>query len=246
MPIAPMNLDTATLDGIRVLVHSIRAGGKTHLAGDFLKEESKEGPVAYINTDGEGFMTIQGIGLGNVMYKVSNLKEYNEVIAGFVAKPLQAIAVDSAQILEQFCVWDITGSDKRSPQSTKEKNEWVDINREFYNALRNTRKAAKMFFMTAPSAINADPITGAAKMISPDLIGQRALGIAGSFEYVGYIKLLAMGGGNVKRSIQFAPDGVTLVRQQLSNPITKDIDLPAVGGWSAIKTAIMNGLTKSK
>ena len=246
MPIQPMNLDTATLDGIRVLVHSIRAGGKTHLAGDFLKEESKVGPVAYINTAGEGFMTIQSIGLGNVMYRVTSLKEYNEVIASFVAKPLHAIAVDSAQILEQFCMWDVMGTDKRSPMSTKEKNEWVDINREFYNALRQTCKAAKMFFMTAPSAINADPITGAAKMISPDLIGQRALGIAGSFEFVGYIKLLAKGGGNVERSIQFAPDGVTLVRQQSPKPITADIKLPQVGGWAAVKSAIINGLTESK
>lgn len=245
MPIQPMNLDTATLDEVRVLFHSVYGGGKTHLAGDLLKTESKIGPVAYISTEGEGYMTIQGIGLGSVMYKVSNLAEYNELVTSFVAKPLQALVIDSAKVYEQFCVWAIAG-DKRSPQSTKEKNEWVDINREFFNGLRQARKAAKVLCMTCPSAINADPITGAARMISPDLIGQRALGIAGSFEYVGYIKLLATGGGNVKRSIQFAPDGVTLVRQQLSNPITKDIDLPAVGGWAAIKSAIMNGLTKSK
>lgn len=242
MAILPIDLDTITLDGIRVLVHSIRAGGKTHLLGDFLTTEAKEGPVAYINTDGEGYMTLQGSGLGKAMYRVSNLKEYNEVVKEFAAKPLQAIAVDSAQILEQFCFHHVVGTDARSPKggtSQGSVNEWAEISREFYNALRYTRKAAKMLMVSCPSSINADPVTGAQKIISPDLSGQRALGIAGIFEFVGYIKMMVTSPGNVKRLIQFAPDGSVLVRQQKREAIKADIELPKVGGWQAIKNAIL-------
>jgi hypothetical protein len=80
-------------------------------------------------------------------------------------------------------------------------------------------------------------------VISPDLSGQRALGIGGYFEYVGYIKVLATGKGNVKRSIQFAPDGVTLVRQQTPNAIKEDIELPdGLGGWAKIKDRITKAM----
>jgi len=48
------------------------------------------------------------------------------------------------------------------------------------------------------------------------------------------------GKGKVKRSVQFAPDGVTLVRQQTPNAICEDIALPdGLGGWQVIKDTIM-------
>ena len=241
--IQQIDLDNVALDDIRVLVHSIRAGGKTHLVGDFLKYESQFGPVAYVNTDGEGLMTIKGIGLGNIAYKVTELKDFKELMKQFSAKPLHAMAVDGLQVLERMVNLHVLGTTERSPISTKEKNEWVDIGREYNNALASMWRSTRLLMCTAPSAINSDPVTNTPKIISPDLSGQRALGCAGYFEYVGYIKMLVTGPGKVKRVIQFAPDGVTLVRQQMPNAITVDIPIPeGGGGWLAIKTAIQKGM----
>ncbi len=238
-----LDLDHLTLDDTRILVHSIRAGGKTHLAGDFLKHESQYGPVAYINTDGEGIMTIKGMGLGKVGYKVETLKDFKELISEFHKNRLHALALDSLQILERIVKIGVMGTADRSPVSTKDKNEWVDIGREFENAVLSLNKAAKLVFCTCPSAINADQITGNPRIISPDLSGQRALGVAGYFEYVGYIKITPTGKGKVKRAIQFAPDGVTLVRQQAQTAICEDLVLPdGPGGWLTIKNTIMKAM----
>jgi len=239
MTVQKLDLDNLIFEDVRILLHSIRAGGKTFLAGDFLKEESQYGPVAYVNTDGEGLMTIKGMGLGKVGYKVETLKDFKDVIAEFSKNRLHALAVDSLQILERIVKIGVMGTADRSPVSTKDKNEWVDIGREFENAILSLNKAAKLVMCTCPSAINADQITGNPRMISPDLSGQRALGVAGYFEYVGYIKVLPTGKGKVKRSVQFAPDGVTLVRQQTPNAICEDIQLPdGLGGWKVIRDAI--------
>lgn len=243
MSIQKLDLDQLKLDELRVLIHSIRAGGKTHLVGDFLKYESQFGPVAYVNTDGEGLMTIKGIGLGSVGYRVETLKDFKELMLEFSKNKLHALGIDSLQVLERMVRFAVLGTVDRSPISTKDKNEWVDIGREFDNALASMWKATKLLMCTCPSAINQDPITNNPRLISPDLSGQRALGCAGYFEYVGYIKVLHMGQGKVKRAMQFAPDGVTLVRQQIPNSITEDIQLPeGPGGWKAIKDRIMKGM----
>lgn len=247
MTIQKLDLDSLVFEDIRMLVHSTRAGGKTHLAGDFLREEMQYGPVAYVNTDGEGLMTIKGMGLGKVGYKVETLKDFKAVIAEFTKARLHALAVDSLQILERMVKIDVMGTADRSPVSTKDKNEWVDIGREYENAILSLGKAAKLVLCTCPSAINADQITGNPRIISPDLSGQRALGVGGYFEYVGYIKILPVGKGKVKRSIQFAPDGVTLVRQQVPNAICDDIALPdGPGGWKAIKDTITKAMEGTK
>jgi len=243
MTVQKLDLDNLIFEDVRILLHSIRAGGKTFLAGDFLKEESQYGPVAYVNTDGEGLMTIKGMGLGKVGYKVETLKDFKDVIAEFSKNRLHALAVDSLQILERIVKIGVMGTADRSPVSTKDKNEWVDIGREFENAILSLNKAAKLVMCTCPSAINADQITGNPRMISPDLSGQRALGVAGYFEYVGYIKVLPTGKGKVKRSVQFAPDGVTLVRQQTPNAICEDIQLPdGLGGWKVIRDTITKAM----
>lgn len=243
MAIQKLDLDNLTFEDIRMLIHSTRAGGKTFLAGDFLRHEMQYGPVAYVNTDGEGLMTIKGMGLGKVGYKVETLKDFKAVIAEFTKNRLHALAVDSLQILERMVKIDVMGTADRSPVSTKDKNEWVDIGREYENAILSLGKAAKLVLCTCPSAINADQITGNPRIISPDLSGQRALGVGGYFEYVGYIKILPIGKGKVKRSVQFAPDGVTLVRQQVPNSICDDIVLPeGPGGWQAIKDTITKAM----
>lgn len=239
-----INLDTIEDSRLRMLVHSVRAGGKTHLVGDMLNYEKQFGPVAYVNTDGEGLMTIKGIGLGDVGYQVETFKDFKELMAEFIKKPLHALGVDSLQVLERMAKLHVLGTCDRSPTSTKEKNEWVDIGREFENALVSIGKAAKIVMCTCPSALNMDPITQTMKLVSPDLSGQRAMGCAGYFEYVGYIKTMQTGKGVSKRSMQLASDGVTLVRQQTPNEITEDIPLPqGAGGWLAIKTRIEKGFT---
>jgi len=243
LAIQKLDLDNLTFEDIRMLIHSTRAGGKTFLAGDFLRHEMQYGPVAYVNTDGEGLMTIKGMGLGKVGYKVETLKDFKAVIAEFTKNRLHALAVDSLQILERMVKIDVMGTADRSPVSTKDKNEWVDIGREYENAILSLGKAAKLVLCTCPSAINADQITGNPRIISPDLSGQRALGVGGYFEYVGYIKILPIGKGKVKRSVQFAPDGVTLVRQQVPNSINEDIALPeGPGGWQLIKDTIIKAM----
>lgn len=209
-----------------------------------LNYEKQFGPVAYINTDGEGLMTIKGIGLGDIGYQVETLKDFKELMVECIKKPLHALVVDSLQVLERMAKLHVLGTCDRSPTSTKEKNEWVDIGREFENALVSIGKAAKIVICTCPSALNMDPITQTMKLVSPDLSGQRAMGCAGFFEYVGYIKTVQTGKGVSKRSIQFASDGVTLVRQQTPNEIIEDIPLPqGPGGWVAIKHRIEKGVT---
>jgi hypothetical protein len=243
MAITNIDLDNVALEDIRVLIHSIRAGGKTHLLGDMLSHEAAFGPVAYVNTAGEGLMTIKGTGLGKNGYVIDNLADFKGLMKTFTDKPLHAMGLDSLQVLERFVILSVVGTADRSPTSTKDKNEWVDIAREFNNALSSMWRATRLLMCTAPSAINMDPITNNPRVISPDLSGQRALGCAGYFEYVGYIKMLVSGPGLVKRSVQFAPDGVTLVRQQIPNAIVKDIPIPdGPGGWVAIKDAIQKGM----
>mgnify|MGYP001605837114 CR=1 FL=1 len=238
-----VNLDNTTLEHFRILVHSVRAGGKTHLAGDFLNYEKQFGDVAFLSIEGEGLMTIKGIGLGNVGYVIETLKDLKELTAEFAKKPLQAIALDSLQVLERIIKLHVVGTLDKSPSSTKETNQWVDLQREFENILLGLGRSAKFIMCTCPSAINADNITNNPRLISPDLTGQRALGCAGYFEYVGYIKTMQTGKGVSKRSIQFASDGVTLVRQQTPNEIIEDIQLPqGAGGWLVIKQRIEKGL----
>jgi hypothetical protein len=127
--IKQLDLDNLVFEDIRILVHSIRAGGKTFLAGDMLKHEQQFGPVAYINTDGEGLMTIKGMGLGKVGYQVETLADLKDLLKQFTPKKLHAVAVDSAQLLERMVKIGVMGTDQRSPVSTKDKNEWVDIGR---------------------------------------------------------------------------------------------------------------------
>lgn len=247
MTVKQIDLDNIALDDIRVLIHSTRAGGKTHLLGDMLRYEADFGEVAYVNTAGEGLMTIKGTGLGKHGYIVENLADFKSLMKTFIDKPLHAMGLDSLQVLERFVVLSVVGTADRSPRSGDakkgENNEWVDISREYYNALASMWRATRLLMCTCPSAINMDPITNNPRVISPDLIGQRALGCAGYFEYVGYIKMLVTGPGKIRRSVQFAPDGVTLVRQQIPNTIVEDIPIPdGAGGWLAIKTTIQKGM----
>jgi len=66
------------------MVHGGRGAGKTHLMGDFLKTESKNGLVRFINVVGEdGGLTLRGMGLGDVGEDIDSLKDFNDALTEY-------------------------------------------------------------------------------------------------------------------------------------------------------------------
>jgi hypothetical protein len=234
------DLDKSELDGYSLLVHGNRAAGKTHLMGDFLKTESANGPIRFINVVGEdGELTLKGMGLGDVGEHIDSLDDFLAAIKEYEGLKLQALGVDSLFALSRWIMRKVTGSD-RLPEIRKESNEWGDLHHKSYNTAMAVRRAAKIVMCTCPSDKSVDQISGKT-FITPDLPGRQASGSAGWFDFVGFIDTVSTSSG-VERTFNMAPNNQTIVRQRLPKQITEPIKLPqGPGGWLAIKTAIEKG-----
>ena len=241
------NLNLATLDRFTVVVQGLYATGKTHLLGDMLRHESASGPVRFCNSEGEdGWMTISGMGLGEIGETVQTFKDMQDYIADCRKEKVHALAVDSLRPMFNAVFMEVVG-DQRLPDpkldGDRSKALWGMAAFKMEQFLRLMRTAANSVVASVPSA--KTDVEGGGKTIAPDLYGRMAQASIGCFDFAGYLTARMLGPGKVERKISFAPRVDVLNRQRLVRPVTQDILIPdSGGGWEAIKAAFQRGMAK--
>lgn len=251
MTVKRFNLDDVSNSGGSILFVGEAAVGKTHLLGDMLKTESEKGSVLYINILGEdGMLTISKLGLGNIGVTIDTYDDFMQLIKDNTAKPMQAWAIDSFQMLQRLASKKITGSD-RTPKipSTEELkqgavNEWPEIHRLTEDAARKSRFGARFIGLACSIDKTTDNLDMSVKpkpkYIGPNLPGKEANECQYWFDFIGQLSCTAVGPGKYLRTFDMVKDNVKLVRQRLPKLIIKPIVLPeGPGGWKAIKDEVI-------
>ena len=232
------NLDLLMVDSFTMLVHGIRAAGKTHLLGDMLSTEREYGKVCFINMVGEdGAASAKSFGLGEIGENHESYDDFKLFCKEYAGKKLRAVGLDSVSVLGRWVMRSVVGAD-RLPRITKESNEWGEFHREMDNAMALFRNTAQRVLAVCPSDRSVDAVTQRT-YISPDLSGRQAVGSAGWFDFVAYLQADVTGPGVVARKLVIAPNSTIVVRQRLSKQIASDIDLPnGPGSWLKITKLI--------
>jgi hypothetical protein len=232
------NLDLQIVDGFTMMVHGIRAAGKTFLLGDMLAVEREFGKVCFVNMAGEdGAASAKSFNLGELGETHESYDDFKLFCKEYAGKKLQAVGLDSVSVLGRWVMRASVGSD-RYPKVTKESNEWGEFHREMDNAMVLLRNTAKYVLAVCPSDRSVDAVTQRT-YISPDLPGRQAVGSAGWFDFVGYLQAEVAGPSKVDRKLFIAPNGSIVVRQRLARQIVNDIVLPeGPGSWLKIKNLI--------
>lgn len=235
------NLDKPRLDGFSVLVHGINAVGKTHLAGDFLREESKAGPVRFIDMAGEGgAMAAASAKLGEVGEWIDTYDSLLEALAEYKKEKVHAVVIDSLVWLNSAARTKIFKTN-RAPSNP---DEWTELHRLMGNIIAEARESVKYLLCTCPSDRSTDQVTQKT-YVTPDLPGKEARSSAGWFDFVGYLTADVIAPGTVKRVFTLAPNSLITVKQRLPDAITDDITLPnGPGGWAVIKGRIEAAMNK--
>ena len=170
-----LNLDKQELDSLTLLVHGGYATGKTHLLGDALCEEAKNGPVFFLNVKGEdGTMTLRGQGLGSNAATVETVKDYEAALEILHRHKLQALALDSLKALNKLIMGD----------TMPEKSDYIPIHWTMERLVKSLRACAKYVICSCPSDRSVNQLDGSV-WITPDLPGREAMGVAGWFNFVG-------------------------------------------------------------
>jgi hypothetical protein len=232
------NLDQQELNGFTILIHGGRAAGKTYLAGDFLKQESVNGTVRFVNISGEdGALTLKGMGLGEQGETCESYQDFYEAMVDYAKAGVHAVAVDSLHALSRWVMKKVTGAD-RLPEVRKEANEWGEVHHHMYNLMMMLRRAGRYVMCTCPSDRSVEQLTGKT-YITPDLPGREAAGSAGWFDFVAYLQATPVGPGRIQRTLTMTPNANIIVRQRLPRQISGDLVLPeGPGGWKVLKDAI--------
>ena len=233
------DLDKAELDGYTMLIHGGRAAGKTHLVGDFLRTESANGPVRFINIAGEdGNLTLRGMGLGECGEHIESYQDFYDAITEYSKTKIHAVGVDSLHALSRWVMRKVTGSDRLPEIKQQGGNEWGELHHLMYNLMMMLRRSGKYVMCTCPSDRSVEQLSGKT-YITPDLPGREAAGSAGWFDMVYYLSADAIGPGKVQRTITCVPNSNIIVRQRLPKQITEPIKLPdGAGGWKTIKDIV--------
>ena len=232
------NLDLQMTDSFTMMVHGIRAAGKTFLIGDMLAYEREHGPVCFINMAGEdGQASAKSFGLGEIGETHDSYEDFKAFCKEYAGKKLRAVGLDSVSVLGRWVMRSVIGAD-RLPRITKESNEWGEFHREMDNAMALFRNTAKRILAVCPSDRSVDAVTQRT-YISPDLPGRQAVGSAGWFDFVAYLQADVTGPGQVSRRFIIAPNSTIVVRQRLARQITQDLTLPTgPGSWKLITDTI--------
>lgn len=233
------NLDLLMTDSFTMLVHGIRASGKSYLIGDMLAVERASGPVCYVNIAGEdGASSAKSFKLGEIGEDIGSYEDFKDFCKEYSGRKLQAVGLDSVSVLVRMIMKSLFGSD-RLPRMTKETNEWSELHREADNAMVLFRNTAKFVMAVCSSDRSTDAVTQQV-YITPDLPGRQAVGSAGWFDFVSYLKVDITGPGQVSRRLVIAPNSTIVVRQRLTTQIEKDLELPkGPGSWTLIKNTIL-------
>jgi len=234
------NLDLQMTDSLTILIHGIRASGKSHLIGDLLATEKEAGKVCYVNMIGEdGSSSAKSFNLGEIGENHESYDDFKAFCKEYAGKKLQAMGLDSLSVLGRWVMRAIVGGD-RLPRISKDSNEWGEFHREMDNAMVLLRNTAKFVMAVCPSDRSVDNVTQRT-YITPDLSGRQAVGSAGWFDFVGYLSAEVLSPGEVTRKLIVAPNGSIVTRQRLAKQITTDIVLPnGRGSWAKIKKTIFD------
>ena len=252
-----LNLDIATIEELwknrMILVHGDYASGKTHLGGDFLATERERGPVVFWNMAGEdGYLTLASFGLGETGETLENVKDVREARDELIKTPVHALYIDGVKALAEMNIVEEVGED-RPPQigaGDDKKNEWSDVHWGFTRLIRSIRACADIVLMTVNSDKNTILTAGTiggprgkeSLRIGPDLPGKQGRDI-GPWDFVGYLEGKALTPGRIRRTLSFVPDGATIVRQRLANPITMPLVIPeGRGGWAMVRGVMERAL----
>lgn len=232
------NLDLTMTDSFTMMVHGIRAAGKTFLIGDMLAFEREYGKVCFVNMAGEdGAASAKSFGLGEVGETHESYDDFKAFCKEYAGKKLRAVGLDSVSVLGRWVMRSVIGAD-RLPRITKESNEWGEFHREMDNAMALLRNTAQRILAVCPSDRSVDAVTQRT-YISPDLPGRQAVGSAGWFDFVAYLQADVVGPGRVSRKFIIAPNSTIVVRQRLARQIASDLDLPTgPGSWKLITDTI--------
>jgi hypothetical protein len=232
------NLDLQLTNSFTMMVHGIRASGKTYLIGDMLAHERQHGPVCFVNMAGEdGAASVRSFGLGEIGETLETYDDFKAFCRDYAGKKLRAVGLDSISVLGKAVMKSVIGAD-RLPRITKESNEWGEFHREMDTAMTLLRNTAERVLAVCPSDRSVDAVTQRT-YISPDLPGRQAVGSAGWFDFVAYLQADVVGPATVSRKLIIAPNSTIVVRQRLAKQIVKDIVLPnGPGGWKIIVDTI--------
>lgn len=240
------NLNLVTLDdGFTMLFQGFYNTGKTHLVGDMLQYESQYGPVRFINSEGEdGYMTISGMGLGNIGETVQTYKDMQESIADMRKEKIHAVGVDSLRPMYNAVITEVVG-DSRLPDPKLDGDRaralWGAARFKMEQLVRLFRTGAKIVVFTSPAEKTETESGG--KAIGPALYGAMAQAIIGCVDFAGSLTARSVGVGKIERRITFAPRADVMTRQRLVTPVLQDIIITeGGGGWKAIKEAFQKGM----
>lgn len=243
------DLNLASLDeGVCVLVHGAYGAGKTHLQGDFLKWASQFGDIRFLNVKGEdGQKSVASFGLGKIGDTAKTLADYRDFVAEHSKKPLAGLAVDSLPAMYDLTLLDQMG-EVRYPDAKADGERarffWGQCGMLTGNAVTRSRSCAKFVLWVSPYDKSEDAVAGGTKSITPNLPGKLAQGIAGKFDFVGYLTAETLGVDKVKRQVTFAPSSTILTRQRAARPIIRPIVIPeSSGGWLAMFKAMEEAMS---
>ena len=248
MALKLFNLDVQPDEGYTMMVYGGRATGKTHLLGDMLREEAKQGKVLYVNIAGEdGMKTIKNIGLGNVGVEATEFNDLEDLIAKLTKEPVHAIAIDSLRAVAKLANRRITGSDRAPIVEPKGRNEWGELHTLMESTCIRLRHVAKYVVLACPADKSVAELDLADKAkadhIAPDLPGKEAVQSAGWFDFVGRLEIKSVRPQVFARTFNMVPDNVNIVRQRVPSMIKEPIVIPdGQGGWVAIKTKISEAM----
>jgi hypothetical protein len=235
-----LNLDLKSMDQLMYLVHGQYGHGKTDFVGDMLATEKASGPVVFVNVKGEdGTMTLANKGLGDTGETLETYADFIDFTNELMKKPVQALAVDSLKPLVQLAVYGTVCGEGKLPSGS---DHWQQIHFKTEELLKRLRRCAKYVGCVCPSDKSVNQLDGKT-YITPDLPGRQAVGSAGWFDLVVFIKAETNGPNKVKRTLVMAPSVTTVTRQRLPKVITEDLVLPdGPGGWAVLKKRIEQAL----
>src|SRR5688572_8984224 len=203
----PFDMSLSSLDSLSLLIHGGWGVGKTRLAADCLKHESSKGPVRFINVKGEdGQLSASGLDLGPIGETVETVKDFEDMLAEYAKAPLRAVAVDSFKALVRLVIAKECGG------KLPEKGDYITIHPIMENLVTSLRRIAQIVFCASPSDKSVDSQITGRTMITPDLPGREAHGVAGWVDAVGYMTAEVVGPGKVNRKVSFIPNGQYLTK----------------------------------
>lgn len=229
-----LNLDVVETTGRRVLVHGAPSSGKTFLGGSHLVGAAKG---LFVNTKGEdGTRSLASLGLGDIAETAESLADLREIIVEYHKVGLTHLTVDSVKFIWAFAITQVCGAGKQPPIGGKT-NVWGDVHAKATEVLMGLLDLAPSVVMISPSDRSMDQVKGST-LLTPDLPGRMAAGVAGMFDAVGIMEAMVVG-PKVQRSIHFEPQADAVTRLRSVTQMQAPVVVPeGSGAWAAVDKAL--------